>query len=155
MQPHQLKRDATLSRSSLNTRNTLGKIALNVRVVRLFATKFVSNESWIVSEYTYRSETQEGNSFEPAFQSPFRSVFFRNMCGQLPRHRRHRFMRHQERNVASPYLPKYLLFTSQFIPRFSHHFVIDEVSNGANLVTGLVHIFKYIHVVVNSFSGKF
>ena len=94
---------------SRNKLNALIEIALNTRLVRLFATKFVSNESWIVSEYTYRSESQEETILNQHFSSLFvvlLGVFFRNICGHLPRYRRHRFTHHHERNVASPYHPK-------------------------------------------------
>ena len=54
-----------------NNLNTLGKIALNVRLPRLFAAKFVSNESWIIWEHTYLSESQEETILSQHFSSLF------------------------------------------------------------------------------------
>ena len=50
----------------------------NACFVRLFATKVVSNESWIVSEYTYmyQSESQEETILSQHFSSLFCSVYF-------------------------------------------------------------------------------
>ena len=56
---------------SRNNLNTLRKIAFNVFLIHLFATKFVSNESWIVSENTYRSESQEETIVSQHFSSLF------------------------------------------------------------------------------------
>ena len=65
---YKLTREATFSRNNLNT---LGKIALNVRLPRLFAAKFVSNESWIIWEHTYLSESQEETILSQHFSSLF------------------------------------------------------------------------------------
>ena len=116
-----MTREATFLRNNLNT---LSKITLNVRLVRVFATKFVSNESWIILEHTYLSESQEETILSQHFSSLFAVLlgeFFRNSCGQLPWRRRHRFTRHLERNVASPYLAKMFLRDShgQSLPPLS------------------------------------
>ena len=105
-----LTREATFSRNNLNI---LSKIALSVRLVRLFATKFVLNEIWIILEHTYLLESQEKTILSQHLSSLFVVLLgevFRNSCGQLiPWRRRHRFTRHLERNVASPYLAKMFL----------------------------------------------
>ena len=46
---------------------------------------------------------------QPTYEQMAAVFYFPNICGQLPRHRRHRFTRHHERNVASPYHPKFFL----------------------------------------------
>ena len=61
---YKLTREATFSRNNVNT---LDKIALNVRLPRLF----VSNESWIIWEHTNLSESQEETILSQHFSSLF------------------------------------------------------------------------------------
>ena len=79
-----LTREAAFSRNDLNT---LHEIALNSFLLRLFATKIETNESWIMCEYAHLLESWEETISKQnlsSFCTVFVGIFFHRTCGPLP-----------------------------------------------------------------------